>query len=124
MALRVKDILEQVNEATGKNLNAANVRVYLRKLAADEVIEKGEGQWSFEDEDDPAIQAVIDRINAEPSKKTSEEDSEEDSDEGVDEDEAPKKPAKKSTKKSAVKKKSPKKEEKEEIDFDDLDLEL
>lgn len=66
-------LAEQVEAKTGQAVDGAKLRVILRKLVADETIERGDGRWSFTGLKDPAVAAVIaavkEEAKAEPAAK-------------------------------------------------------
>ena len=118
--LNINDLVEIVNEKTGKSLTAADARVHLRKLAKDGEIEKREGRWSFEGKNDPAIKGVVARVKAgKPARKGKPMEGEEDYEE------AEEKPAsKKAPRKKAPAKKAPSKKSDTIDDEDDLEVDI
>lgn len=57
-------LIEQVAEKTGRNIPGAQLRVLLRRLVKDGVIERGEGRWTFSGVSDPAVKEVIKAVKA------------------------------------------------------------
>lgn len=61
-------LAEHINEETGSNLTAANVRVILRRMASDGDIEREVGtdraRYSFTGEKDPTVRAVLKRVRS------------------------------------------------------------
>lgn len=61
-------LAEHVNEETGSNLTAANIRVILRRMAADGDFEREVGtdraRYSFTGEKDPIVRAVLKRVRS------------------------------------------------------------
>jgi hypothetical protein len=52
-------LAEHVNEVTGSEYDGFGIRVLLRKLAKDGVIERGEGRYSFSGPKDKTVLAVV-----------------------------------------------------------------
>jgi hypothetical protein len=61
-------LAEHINEETGSNLTAANIRVILRRMASDGDIEREVGtdraRYSFTGEKDPTVRAVLKRVRS------------------------------------------------------------
>lgn len=61
-------LAEHINEETGSNLTAANVRVILRRMASDGDIEREVGtdraRYSFTGEKDPTVRALLKRVRS------------------------------------------------------------
>lgn len=57
-------LAETVNEKCGTSYTSYQLRVLLRKLTKDGVIERGEGRYSFKGVSDPAVKEVIKAVKS------------------------------------------------------------
>lgn len=60
--LGTKWLADVVNEAAGTNYSSYQLRILLRKLTKEGVIDREEGNYSFSGEDDPKVVAVVDAV--------------------------------------------------------------
>lgn len=102
--LKIKDLVDIVEEKTGEPITPAEARVHLRKLAEDGDIERGEGRWEFKGKTDPAIKAVIARVKSGAKTTATKKAKADDDEEAVEE-----KPKATRTRKPAAKKTTPRK---------------
>lgn len=117
--LNINDLVEIVEEKSGKQISAADARVHLRKLAKDGEIEKGEGRWSFAGKTDPAIKAVVALVKSGATARKGKDLPESDEEE----EEAPAKKQKAPAKKARAKKQPAKKNDTIEEE-DDLEVDI
>lgn len=114
-----------VTEVTGKEFDAYNIRILLRKLAKDGTIERGEGRYEFKGVNDPIVKAVVkavksgaadaaksERLDELKAKRTAKKAA------APAEDEAPKPTRTRRTRKAAAPK--PEEAEDEDLDIDEI----
>lgn len=116
IAFGTKELADHVNEATGSSYDAYQLRILLRKLAKDGVIERddstGRARYSFTGPKDPQVKAIVKAVKEGAAEKAKEERLE-----GLKE----KRKASKSTKKAG---KAPKASKEAEVELDDEELEV
>lgn len=57
-------LVEQIEAKLGQTVEQTKIRVILRKLVADNEIERGEGRWAFTGLKDPSVLAVFKAVKA------------------------------------------------------------
>lgn len=115
VAFGTNELAAHVNEATGKDYDAYSLRILLRKLAKEGVIERddstGRARYSFSGPKDPQVKAIVKAVKEGAAEKAKAERLE-----GL-------KETRKAKAKPASKKKAPKAAPVEEVEEDDLDVE-
>ena len=115
IAFGTKELADHVNEATGSSYDAYQLRILLRKLAKEGVIERddssGRARYSFTGPKDPQVKAIVKAVKEGAAEKAKTERLE-----GL-------KETRKAKAKPAKAKKAPKAAPVEEVEEDDLDVE-
>lgn len=113
-------LADQVNAACGTSFDAYNIRILLRKLTKDGVIERGEGRYAFTGPKDPTVLAVIKAVKSGAADKAKQERLDELKAKRTAKAEAAAPPAAKATRTRRTPKAAPAEESDDDLDIDEI----
>lgn len=65
----ISELVEHINTEAGTSYDGYNLRIVLRKLVKDGVLERGEGRYSFTGANDPQVKAILKAIKSGAAEK-------------------------------------------------------
>lgn len=69
----INELTEHTNTQLGTSFDSYNLRIVLRKLAKDGLIERGEGRYSFSGPNDSTVKVILKAIKAGDAEKAKKE---------------------------------------------------
>lgn len=116
-----KELAAHVNEETGSTYDAYNLRILLRKLTKDGVLERteteGRSRYSFTGPEDPQVQAIVEAVKSGAAEKAKQERLDKLK---ADREEKKKTAPKKSSKKKATVEAEPEADEEDDFEVEEL----
>ena len=65
----ISELVDYINAECGTSYDSYNLRIVLRKLVKDEVLDRGEGRYSFKGSGDPQVKIILKAIKSGAAEK-------------------------------------------------------